>query len=114
MRVTRLVILATALLVLMVAVPANAVCIKCISDLCYDSIYGTNLNCTSYGTSCVLYGGTCGSGGLDCLPECVDGFGVATPLNREYLLSEVKIQQPKAVKQRIASKATTSASFARR
>ena len=103
MRASRLVILATALLVLIFAIPADATCYSCRNYNCYMS-EGSASWCRpvgSGGTGC-FYGGICESpgGGLGCdgdgEPTCDNGFGFNAPLSRDYQLAYVKIEHHKA------------------
>lgn len=101
--------LLVGLLVLVVAAPTYALCVKCVQVQCWSTIGAGRSNCYSYGSSCLMSGAHCGSGGLDCdaaeggfceqalaEPESLD------PLALDYKLAEVRVQQPKASPARIA------------
>jgi hypothetical protein len=95
-----------ALVVLCVAAPMSAMCLKCDygTATCWGSTYASAARCYSYGSSCMT-AGTCSSD-----DECVPGSGcgpdvaAVKPLNLDYTLVAVKVQRPAKAQAVLAQK----------
>ena len=99
MRVSRRLSVFFLVLCVIITIPTQAMCVRCDSaNTCWGGS-GTASKCESYGTSCVTAG--------TCTPSEGDGADVyyqslATPLNLEYKVAEVKIERPGTKTERVA------------